>query len=565
MKNPPKIYIAELNLTVGDVAGNQRLIAEAYTKACEEKAELMVCSELCVVGYPPEDLVFVPALQKAALASVLELAKLTNGDDKPAMIIGSLSVDGDNIYNSIFLLDGGEIIHTQHKHHLPNYGVFDEMRVFARGDIPDVVQWRGVKLGLMICEDMWHSDVPDNLAKRGADLFICINASPFEIGKHNRRLQLANDIVNKYQIPLVYVNQIGGQDELVFDGGSFIMGAEFTEFLISNNHKYLGRSPHPSPLPQGEGSDGIAVTGEGIIIGNKKFCNNQLETTNYLLPTYTMMCLALKDYVHKNGFSSVVLGLSGGIDSALTAVVAVDALGKENVHAVMMPSPYTSEMSVDDAKELAKNLGIRLDEISIEQLYELAKQTLSPIAKDGETIPTQLADENLQSRLRGVYLMTISNSLGSLLLTTGNKSELAVGYATLYGDMSGAFSVLKDLYKTQVFELSRWVNERGAEEIIPKRIITRPPSAELREGQKDEDSLPPYAVLDVILREMIEEYKSVDEITQKHGFARQQVARIAKLLYINEYKRSQAPIGVKLSKLSFGRDRRFPLTNKFEL
>lgn len=582
MNTHPSILLAQLNFTVGDIAGNVARIRDVHAKAAASGAELVVFPELCVIGYPPEDLIFTPKLCRDAMAAVQELAELTIGD-APAIVLGGIwegwrdeigiknagSVEfrtRPTVFNCVFLLADGEIAETQAKHHLPNEGVFDERRVFTPGMLPGVIEWRGRKLGILVCEDMWQEEAPAHLVAEKPDILICINASPFELGKQQRREALAANIARQAECPFYYLNMVGGQDELVFDGGSFVMDGEgvvverlpfFEEVVFDCPCSGLLASAI-GDAPLAEGSHERSVRAQSLIP----------ESSSLL---YRAMVTGLRDYVEKSGFPGVVIGLSGGIDSALTACVAVDALGAERVQCVMLPSPYTSQISLDDAAELAVNLGVRYDILPITPGMEATDAMLAGL----EGVPSPLAQENIQSRLRGLLLMAISNSTGSLLITTGNKSEMAVGYATLYGDMCGAFSVLKDVYKTEVFALARWRNEgayrsgrveRGAtgKNLIPERTITRPPSAELRENQKDEDSLPPYEVLDKILFLMVEERMSVEEISAK-GFDRAVVQKIARLLYQSEYKRRQAPPGVKLTRLAFGRDRRFPLTNRFIL
>lgn len=569
---PFNLHLAQLNFTVGDIAGNAGRVRAAYARAKTEGAELVVFPELCLIGYPPEDLIFTPKLRRDAMVQAHELATLTK--DGPAMLLGCVweeqgregqkaksgaQTNNTSLYNAALLLDEGEIKHIQYKHHLPNYGVFDEKRVFERGALPEIIEWRGRRLGVLICEDLWGEEASVHLASQRPDLIVCINASPFEQGKQARREALALAEATKAGCPLIYLNQVGGQDELVFDGGSFVVDA------------------------QGEEVERLAFFEEEVRelgIENRESRKMTLQIPDSRLPVpdsysllYQAMQTGLRDYVNKNGFPGVVIGLSGGIDSALTAVICTDALGAGRVHCVMLPSPYTSQISLDDAAQLARNLGVRYDILPISPGMEAAEAMLGGM--DG--VPTGVAFENIQSRLRGMLLMAISNSTGALLITTGNKSEMATGYATLYGDMCGAFSVLKDVYKTEVFALSRWRNEHGhaygsgrpeggatGKNLIPERTITRPPSAELREGQVDEDSLPPYETLDKILFAMVEERLSVDDIVAK-GYDRAVVEKVARLLYMSEYKRRQAPPGVKLSRMAFGRDRRFPLTNRFTL
>ncbi len=563
MISPCTVALSQLNLTVGDIAGNVERIRAAYDSAAAEGAELVVFPELAVIGYSPEDLIYTPYFQEKSMAAIEALAQVTAGGG-PAILVGHISLMSEadqakalrpkdrytnTLYNSVYLLDDGKIAQVQHKHHLPNYGVFDEKRVFERGPLPEVMEWRGRRLGVFVCEDMWGERVAPHLIAQQPDVLISINASPFEAEKQERREALAGRIAKEAGVPLFYLNQVGGQDELVFDGGSLVVNAAGE---VAARMAFFAEETILCTL------DGEAVTVPQEvprpIIG--------LQDSLYLA-----MMTGLRDYVEKNGFPGVVLGLSGGIDSALTAVVAVDALGAERVHAVMLPSPYTSEMSLEDAAELVEALGVEYHVLPIDPGMAAADEILAPV----EGVPCALAKENIQSRLRGLTLMAISNSSGKLLITTGNKSEMAVGYATLYGDMCGAFSVLKDLYKTEVFAVSRWRNEvlpQGAlgpsGVVIPERTITRPPSAELREGQVDEDSLPPYDVLDAILKSLVEGRLSVDDMVRA-GYEREVVEHVARLLYVSEYKRRQAPPGVKLTTMAFGRDRRFPLTNRFTL
>ena len=548
--------MAQLNPTVGDISGNATLIADAYEKATQARADLLLCSEMCVTGYPPQDLLLTPHFQDTAMETVERLARVTSGEGKPAMLIGGLWREDGELTNTAFLLDGGHVTQQQAKHHLPNYGVFDEQRYFTAGALPPVMQWREHKLAVLICEDMWQDDMIPHMAAQNPDVWLCMNASPFEgVGKQHKRIALARKAVDAHAAPFYYVNQVGGQDELVFDGQSFALDVEgelveefphceeCTELVAFSDARKEAR-----PLVV-KGVRCIAEDRSPEQAQNKKAAGAII---------YSAMKLGLRDYVHKNGFKDVVLGLSGGIDSALTAVVAADALGAEHVQCVMLPSPYTSKMSLEDAKALASNLGCAYDIVPIEAHMKANAEAFAAM----EGVPDALAEENLQARIRGMLLMAISGSKGSLLLTTGNKSEMAVGYATLYGDMCGAYSVLKDVYKMDVFALSRWRNEQEGGEVIPERIITRPPSAELRDDQKDEDSLPPYEVLDAIIHALIEKRLSQPEIVEQ-GYDAEVVARVARLIRINEFKRFQAPPGVKLTPLAFGRDRRFPLTNGF--
>lgn len=549
-----KLALAQINPTVGDIAGNAAKILSYYTQAKKQGADLVVCPELCLVGYPPEDLVLMPAFQKEAMAAVKMLAKKTAKG--PALIIGSLWEEGkktyaknpagpwdekQKIYNTALLLDRGKVVHVTRKVMLPNYSVFDEKRIFTQGGNPAVVRWRGLKLGLLVCEDVWSDRLAAELGMQGADLLIVINASPFETGKLAQRKKVAAAAVKKTRLPLVYVNMVGGQDDIVFDGGSFVLDpkgkcvaqmAEFTEAVLVIPAK-AGISKEKIPASAG-------MTKEETL--------------------WSAMKLGLADYVRKNGFKSVVLGLSGGIDSAITAALAVDALGAANVKGVLLPSPHTSRASTEDALASAKLLGIETMTVPITPGMEIFDEVLSPHFKDAAWVDDLAVGGNLQARLRGITLMAISNKFGWLLLATGNKSEIAVGYSTLYGDSCGGYNVLKDLYKTQIYALAEWRNARGR--VIPKRSISKAPTAELAPGQKDEDQLPPYAVLDKILALHLEGRKSAKEIIAR-GFKKAVVDKVVKLVRLNEYKRRQSCPGVKLSPMLFGRDRRFPLTTKF--
>jgi len=550
MTDSLNITLAQLNPVVGNIEGNVAKIRAARLAASGQGAELVVCTELCVTGYPPEDLILKNAFVRAAMAAVEDLAKET-GDGGPGLIIGTPWLDRDgNRFNAAAVLDDGKVQTLRYKWDLPNYGVFDEKRVFQPGDLPGPVNFRGVRLGLAVCEDMWTPDVSETLMESGAEILVFLNGSPYERDKVDTRMNLAVARVTETDLPLIYVNQVGGQDELVFDGGSFVLNADrrmavaatqFTEDLKATTWA--------------RGDDGWACTSGEIepwIEGMERI--------------YQAMVLGLRDYVNKNGFPGVVIGLSGGIDSAITAVVAVDALGRDRVHCVMMPSPYTSGDSLDDARELAERLEVRYDSANIGPAMGAFDTMLTEVFNEPASGVTA---ENIQSRSRGTLLMAISNATGAMLVTTGNKSEMSVGYATIYGDMNGGYSVIKDVYKTDVFALCRWRNENfpdnvlgPAGDVIPDRIITKPPSAELRPDQKDEDSLPPYEVLDAILHGLIEEDLGAEDLEAK-GFEPETVQRIWRLLELSEYKRRQAPPGVKLTSRAFGRDRRYPITNAF--
>jgi NAD+ synthase len=540
------IALAQIDQTVGGIAENAASIRKVRD-ACMD-CDLILFPEAALVGYPLEDLVLKPALVDAARVALEGLAAETVSG--PAMLVGTVWMEAGERYNVMALLDGGRITITK-KHELPNYGTFDEKRVFVAGPLPGPLNVRGVRIGVPICEDIWFPDVVECLAETGAEILLVPNGSPFEVGKDDRRLQLVIARVQESGLPLAYVNRIGGQDEVVFDGASFVMNADCT--LAVQMADWEERIVKTSWTRETTGW----VCAKGAI--------EPLDTD--LEGIYHAMMMALRDYVNRNGFSGIILGLSGGIDSAISAAVAVDALGPERVWCVMMPSRFTSQDSLDDAADCAQRLGVRLDTVNIEPAVAAYAQMLAPLF---EGKPRDLTEENLQSRARGMTLMALSNKFGPMVLTTGNKSEMSVGYATLYGDMCGGYNVLKDVYKTTVFALCRWRNEAvpatalGTNTaVIPERIITKPPSAELRDNQKDADSLPPYEVLDAILLGLVENEQSVDELVGK-GFDRDTVVRIERLLNLAEYKRRQAPPGVKVGTRNFGRDRRYPISHRFK-
>ena len=542
------IAFAQVNPKVGDVRGNTALVRTARDKAAALGADLVVFSELVIVGYPPEDLVLRPALVEAAAAALHELQEESTAGG-PGLVVTLPWAANGGVHNAVALVADGRA-DLRFKHELPNYGVFDEKRVFVPGPLPEPVSFRGVRLGLPVCEDIWYPACVEHLAKAGAQLLLVPNGSPFEVEKFHQRLDLAHHRVAESGLPLVYVNQVGGQDELVFDGGSFAMNAG-------------GTLAHLLPFWQ-----------EAVVLSRwecrdgRLACTDTAEWTPEPRPVavYSAMVLGLRDYVRKNGFGGVVLGMSGGIDSALTAAVAVDALGADRVRGVRLPSRFTSDASQDDAAASACALGMRLETLPIELPVTAVEQTLTGVFAGR---PRDVTEENLQARIRGLLLMALSNKFGELLVTTGNKSEMSVGYATLYGDMCGGYSVLKDIYKTEVYALARWRNGNAPAgalgpvgRVIPESSLTKAPTAELRPNQTDQDSLPPYDVLDAILQGLIEEEESVDEIVAR-GFARETVTRVQRLLYAAEYKRRQAPPGVKISRKSFGRERRYPITNAF--
>lgn len=542
--------MAQLNPIVGDVAGNAAKLRDAYAEAAREGADVLVASELFLSGYPPEDLVRKAAfLDKTRLAAV-ELAGLT-AQGGPAMIFGLPWHDekSGKLFNSVMVAQNGDYV-LRHKVHLPNYAVFDEKRLFDTPDMPEPVNVKGVLVGFPICEDVWFSDVSGHLAARGAEMLISPNGSPFECNKHHQRLAHVGQRCREAGLPLMYVNQIGGQDELVFEGRSFVMLAD-------------GSVPVEAPSWQP-----CALRTEWEKTGAGWICRSEVSQAEMseLESIYQAAVLGLRDYVEKNRFPGVLLGLSGGVDSAICAAIAVDALGAERVRCIMMPSKYTSQESLDDAAACASLLGVHLDEVSIAGKVEAYDEALADLF---EGRAPDLTEENIQSRIRGTLLMAVSNKFGDMVVTTGNKSEVSVGYATLYGDMNGGYNPIKDIYKIEVFDLCRWRNAnhpagglgpKGT--VIPDNIINKPPSAELREDQKDEDSLPPYEVLDGILHALVEDELSFDEIVSK-GYQAETVKRVEHLLYISEYKRRQAAPGVKIGKRNFGRDRRYPITNGF--
>lgn len=550
MPDTLKITLAQLNQSVGDLAGNAAAMLAARERAARESADLIAFPELQLIGYPPEDLILKPALIERAAAELERMAEVT-ADGGPAMLVGSVFVQDGALYNGVALLDGGKVAAIRFKHELPNYGTFDEVRLFQPGPLPEPIVFRGVMIGVPICEDIWQPDVCRHLADFGAELFICINGSPYEIDKDALRIDgVAKRRAVDTGLPLAYVNRVGGQDELVFDGASFV------------------------------------VNGDGSLAVQMKDWEEQEVTTNWtrtatgwrcdrgeVFPLadhpediYCAMVLALRDYVDRNGFPGVVLGLSGGIDSAICAAIAADALGPDRVWCVMLPSRFTSQESLDDAEECARLIGCRHTVIPIQPAVAGFDEMLADSFADSAV---DITEENLQSRVRGVTLMALSNKFGPMLLTTGNKSEMSVGYATIYGDMAGGYNPLKDAYKMTVFAISRWRNTTRPRiglgtvgPVMPENIIDKPPSAELRPDQKDSDSLPPYEVLDSLLLGLVENEKCVDQLVAE-GYERDTVVRIERLLHLAEYKRRQAPPGVKLGSRNFGRDRRYPISHAF--
>jgi NAD+ synthase len=542
------IAMAQLNQRVGDLSANAAVMLEWRSKA--GGADLIIFPEQQLIGYPAEDLVLKPNFAARAAAQLDALAKAT-ADGGPAMLVGSIFLDGGALYNGVALLDGGNIAAVRYKHELPNYGTFDEKRIFTSGPLPEPVAFRGVMLGLPICEDGWLPSVCTHLKSRGAQILISVNGSPYEIDKDDRReMQVFASRVSETGLPLLFLNRVGGQDELVFDGCSFALNADGRTALR---------------LPDWEEAMVMATllrTDSGWMCESGECVKWQ----DHPADIYSAMVLSLRDYVDRNRFPGVVLGLSGGIDSAICAAIAADALGPDRVWCVMLPSRYTGQLSLDLASECAKMIGCRLDTISIAPAVESFDVMLSGSFADVEV---DITEENVQSRIRGVTLMALSNKFGHMLLTTGNKSEMSVGYATIYGDMAGGYNPLKDAYKMTVFAMSKWRNANRCHiglgpdgPVIPEAIITRPPSAELRPDQKDSDSLPPYEVLDDILLGLIEQELSAAQVCAR-GHDPAVVKRIENLLYIAEYKRRQAPPGTKLGPRNFGRDRRYPITNAF--
>ena len=541
------IALHQSNASVGDLRANADAILAARADAVG--ADLVLTPELSLIGYPPEDLVLKPAAVAACAAELERLAAAT-ADGGPGLLVGLPWVEGGKLYNAMALLDGGRVTGVTRKHDLPNYGTFDEKRVFAAAPLPGPLPFRGVRLGVPICEDVWTPEVSECLAETGAELLLVPNGSPFEVGKDDRRLSLSVSRVVETGLPLAYLNRVGGQDELVFDGASFVLNADRSlAWQLPDWDEALALTQWT------RGATGWTCAPGSIA-----------RLDDDPADTYHAMVVGLRDYVDRNRFPGVVLGLSGGIDSALSAAVAVDALGADRVWCVMLPSRFTGRESLDDAAECARLLGCRLDTVPIAPAMTAFDGMLGPLF---EGRPSDLAEENIQSRIRGLTLMALSNKFGPMLLTTGNKSEMSTGYATIYGDMAGGFSVLKDVYKTTVFRLCEWRNVHHPRlglgpkgQVMPQRVIDKPPTAELRDNQRDDDSLPPYPLLDAILSGLIEDEASASDLVAR-CFDAATVARIERLLYVAEYKRRQAPPGVKIGRRNFGRDRRYPITNAF--
>ncbi len=537
------IAFAQVSQRVGDLKGNMDRMLEVRVKV--RNVDLVMFPELQLTGYPPEDLVLKPEFVRRSMELTERLVDAT-ADGGPAILFGAVHAEEGRTYNAVILAENGVLVARRLKRELPNYGTFDEKRIFAAGPLPDPIEWRGVKLGVPVCEDIWLEPVCAHLAQEGAEILLVPNGSPYELDKDDSRQRLVKDRVVETGLPLAYLNRVGGQDEIVFDGSSFI---------VNDDGEIVVQMPD---------WDEATWTTEWDRTDNGWRCATRRVSALSPFPEdiYRAMVVGLRDYVNTNGFPGVLLGLSGGIDSALSAAVAVDALGADRVWCVMLPSKFTSDESLEDAEKCAELLGCRHDVIPIVPGVKALDQMLDN--------PKGLAAENIQSRLRMVTLMALSNAHGHMLLTTGNKSEMSVGYATLYGDMAGGYSVLKDAYKTTVFALSRWRNGKRPDgalgpdgSVMPQRVIDKPPTAELRHGQKDEDSLPPYALLDRMLEALVEKELSVAEAAAITGADEAVVSEIEKKLLRAEYKRRQAPPGVKIGTRNFGRDRRYPITNAF--
>ena len=538
------VSIAQINPIVGSFKQNLQIIADAINTAKNDHADIIILPELALTGYPPEDLLFRPTFIQKVEDALQQIAKLSNGI---TTIIGAPVIRNDKLYNMACVLRDGKIIFEYAKQHLPNYRVFDEKRYFNKGKENGIIEINGHKVGLLICEDIWKKPPAKKAKEAGAELLLVLNASPFRAGKTQERLDLLQQRSSDNQIPIIYNNLVGGQDELIFDGESMVFNQQGELTLQAPSFEtgvftqtLLDEKPHAAIKPY------IKTQDQSI---------------------YQALVLGVRDYVNKNGFPGVMLGLSGGIDSALTMAIAVDALGPVNVEAVMMPFHYTADISKHDAAQQAKTQGVHYREIPIENIYD---SFMSALAGEFEGTARDTTEENIQSRTRGVLLMAMSNKLGKMVLATGNKSEMAVGYATLYGDMAGGYAPLKDVFKTKVYKLAKYRNELGDgtienpnyKEIIPDRVITRPPSAELAPDQIDEDSLPPYDILDAVLRMFIEEFQSVDDIVAQ-GYEREIVERVANLVLLNEYKRRQSAPGIRITKRAFGKDRRYPITSHY--
>jgi NAD+ synthase (glutamine-hydrolysing) len=530
-----KIAIAQINCTVGDLAGNAAKIAEYAQRAKAQGAQLLLTPELSLCGYPPEDLLLRDGFYHACDAALAELAKQAQGI---ILLVGHPHRVGERHFNAASILRDGKVYQTYHKHSLPNHSVFDEERYFDHGQSACVIDLDGTRFGVNICADVWHEQAAIRAKEAGAEVLLVLNASPYHFDKQTTRYETLRDRIAETGMAVIYANMVGGQDELVFDGCSFAMDAqgELTHQFAAFDEVL-----------------GMVEVKQGKIVPGERHAVLKDEAS-----IYRALCVGVRDYITKNRFPGVLLGLSGGIDSALTLAVAVDALGANKVRAVMMPSPYTAQISLDDSREMVRILGVRYDELDIQPAFQALLDTLAPQFKG---LPADTTEENLQARIRGNLLMALSNKTGALVLTTGNKSEMTVGYATLYGDMAGGFAVLKDVSKHWVYRLSRWRNTQGR--VIPERIITRPPSAELRPDQTDQDSLPPYDVLDAIMACYVERNMSIPQIVEE-GYAEKDVRRVVELIRIAEYKRRQAPVGIRITDRGYGKDWRYPITARYQ-
>ncbi|MBN9695012.1 MAG: NAD+ synthase [Zoogloea sp.] len=536
MKTPLTVAVAQLNCVVGDISGNARRILDAVTRAKAAGADVVLTPELALCGYPAEDLLLRPAFIEACAAELATLAVEVQGIT--ALVGYPAQVEGVR-YNAAAVIRDGRVVDTYFKHRLPNYEVFDEERYFEAGTGACVFELKGVRVGVNICADVWESGAAEVAREAGAELLLVLNASPFHMNKQQRRYEVLRERVADTGLPVAYCNLVGGQDELVFDGGSFALDAD-------GGLAWQGR-----------------VFAEELALlrfADGAWQDRQLPPARPVeADVYDALVLGVRDYLGKNGFPGALIGLSGGVDSALTLAIAVDALGAERVRAVMMPSPYTAQMSLDDSREMIRRIGVRYDEIAIEPAMRTFADLLAPHFAG---LPEDATEENLQSRIRGMLLMALSNKTGSIVLTTGNKSEMATGYATLYGDMAGGFAVIKDIYKTFVYRLCAWRNAQPGGPVIPDNILTRPPSAELKPDQCDQDSLPPYEVLDAIIAAYMEEDLAPEEIIAR-GYPEADVKRTVGMLRRNEYKRRQAPPGVRVTQRGFGKDWRYPITSRY--
>ena len=533
-----RIAIAQINPLLGDLVGNAELIRLAAQKAYAGGSKLLLTPELSLTGYPPEDLLLRPAFIEAAELSLHLLMQSLSEFEGLTVIVGHPKKTSQGLQNFASVLRDGNVIATYAKQKLPNHEVFDEVRYFVPGSDPCIFEVAGTKIGLILCEDAWHIGPARQAKSAGATLLVVLNASPYHLQKEELRKRILQDLIKHTGMPLIYVNTVGGQDELVFDGGSFALNS--MGHLVMSMPQFEPGLDFVNIDPQGEPAQGLVTDKQSIEA-----------------QAYKALVLGVRDYVQKNQFSGVIIGLSGGVDSALVLAIAVDALGANLVRTVMMPSQYTAEISWVDARELAGNLGVQYDEIPIDKPVEALELVL---AKQFEGLKADATEENIQARVRGTLLMALSNKTGRLVLTTGNNSEMAVGYCTLYGDMAGGFAVIKDIAKTLVYRLCAYRN--GVQAVIPERILTRPPSAELRPNQTDQDSLPSYEILDGILERYMEQNQSLKEIIQA-GYDKASVEKVTRLIKLNEYKRRQAPPGVRITTRAFGRDWRYPITSKF--